>query len=231
MQPRSTADRNRRPLITINNPKSPISESYRMLRTNINFSAVDGDLKVIMITSAGPDEGKSTTAANLAVVYAQSDKKVLIIDADLRKPTMHHTFQESNRWGLSSLLVGQTTLSEVITSTSVENLDLLTAGYNAPNPSELLASKRMRIILDELKSMYDMIIIDTPPALVVTDSRVLASMCDGVLIVIDSGRIKRETSLKVKAGLEHVNARILGVIVNNVERKNHDYYYYYYNHD
>lgn len=219
---------NKRPIITDINPKSPISEAYRALRTNIEFSAVDEQLKVIMLTSAGPGEGKSTTAANLAVAYAQADKKVLLIDADLRKPTMHHTFLKTNRRGLTNIIAGQGSSKEIIMETDINNLDLLTSGPVPPNPSEILGSKRMNAILEELKLIYDVIIIDTPPALAVTDAQIVATKCDGVILVVDSGKVKREAAIKVKANLEHVKARILGVVLNNLDRKNSDAYYYYY---
>lgn len=218
----------RRPLITTQNSKSPISEAYRTMRTNIEFSSIDEQLKVIMFTSAGQGEGKSTTASNLAVVYAQSDKKVLIIDADLRKPTMHKTFNKSNRWGLTNLLTGQITLSEVIVQTDISNLEILPAGPVPPNPSEILASKKMGAVLEELKQIYDIIVVDSPPALAVTDSQILATKCDGVIMVIDSGKVKREVAAKVKASLEFVKARIVGVVLNNVNRKDGESYYYYY---
>jgi len=219
---------NSRPIITHTNPKSPISETFRTLRTNIDFSSVDEQIRVIMLTSAGPGEGKSTTASNLAVAYAQSDKKVLVIDADLRKPTMHHTFMKTNRWGLSNVVSGQSAPAEVIVETHVHNLFLMPSGPVPPNPSEMLASKRMTAMLDELKESFDVIIIDTPPALAVTDAQVVATKVDGVLLVIDYGKVKREAAMKVKANLQHVNARMLGVVINNVDRKNGEGYYYYY---
>jgi capsular exopolysaccharide synthesis family protein len=219
---------NKRPIITDTNPKSPISEAYRTLRTNIDFSSIDEQLNVIMLTSAGPGEGKTTTASNLAVAYAQADKKVLLIDADLRKPTLHHMFVRSNRWGLTNIIAGQTTVKEVICETDINNLHLLTSGPIPPNPSEILASKKMSALLEELKLTYDMIIIDTPPALAVTDAQIVATKCDGVILVIDSGKVKREVAMKVKASLEHVKARILGAVLNNLDRKKGDSYYYYY---
>lgn len=217
-----------RPIITLTNPKSPISEAYRTLRTNIQFSAIDEDLKIIMVTSAGQGEGKSTTTINLAVAYAQAEKKVLIIDADLRKPTLHHSFHVANRQGLTNVLTGQSELSSVIVSSELDNLDLIPSGPIPPNPSEILASKRMTTVLEQLSDKYDMILIDSPPTLAVTDSQVIATRCDGVILVIDQGQVKREVALKAKANLEHVKARILGVVLNNVNRDNGDVYYYYY---
>lgn len=217
-----------RPIITLSNPKSPISEAYRTLRTNIQFSAIDEEIKTIMVTSAGQGEGKSTTTINLAVAYAQADKRVIIIDADLRKPTLHHSFQISNRHGLTNLLTNQAELSTVIVSSEQDNLDLLPSGPIPPNPSEILASKRMTTLLEQLGEQYDVILIDTPPALAVTDSQVIATRCDGVILVIDQGKVKREIAQKAKANLEHVQARILGIVLNNVNRDSNDSYYYYY---
>lgn len=219
---------NKRPIITDINPKSPISEAYRTLRTNIEFSSFDEHIRVIMLTSAGPGEGKSTTAANLAVAFAQAGKKVLIMDADLRKPTLHHTFSKTNRWGLTNIIAGQAEVKEVISQTEINNLDLLASGPIPPNPSELLASKRMSALLEELKLIYDIIIVDTPPALAVTDAQIMSTKCDGVILVIDSGKVKREIALKVKMNLEYVNARILGAVLNNIDRKDGESYYYYY---
>lgn len=219
---------NSRPIITHTNPKSPISEAFRTLRTNIEFSSIDERIHVLMLTSAGPGEGKSTTTANLAVAYAQADKKVLVIDADLRKPTMHHTFMKTNRWGLSNVVSGQSAPAEVIVETDIHNLFLMPSGPVPPNPSEMLASKRMTAMIEELKGVFDMIIIDTPPALAVTDAQVVATKVDGVLLVIDYGKVKREAAIKVKANLEHVNARLLGVVLNNVDKNSGEGYYYYY---
>jgi capsular exopolysaccharide synthesis family protein len=219
---------NRRPIIIHENPKSPISEAYRALRTNIQFSAIDEELKVIMVTSAGPGEGKSTTINNLAVAYAQSDKRVLLIDADLRKPTLHSTFNITNRWGLTNLLTNQVQLKDVVQQTSISNLEVLTSGPIPPNPSEILSSKRLVTLLEELKTQYDVVFIDTPPAIAVTDAQIVATRCDGVILVVDSGKVKRDFAIKAKTNLDHVQARILGVVLNNVDRKNKEAYYYYY---
>jgi capsular exopolysaccharide synthesis family protein len=218
----------KRSIITDVNPKSPISEAYRTLRTNLDFSSIDEQLQVIMLTSAGPGEGKSTTAANLAVAYAQADKKVLLIDADLRKPTMHHIFEKTNRLGLTNVISGQQKVKDVILQTHIHNLSILTSGPIPPNPSEILASKRMNVLIEEMKLIYDMIIFDTPPALAVTDAQIVATKCDGVILVIDSGKVKREVVLKTKASLLQVQARILGAVLNNMERGIEGSYYYYY---
>lgn len=218
----------KRHIIVHNNPKSPVSEAYRSLRTNIQFSSVDTRVQTIMITSASPGEGKTTTAINLAATYAQAEQKVLLIDADLRKPTTHHTFLCTNRLGLTKLLTNQSSIKEVIIQTFVPNLDLLPSGTVPPNPAELLSSNKMRVLLEELKQQYDIIILDTPPVLAVTDSQIVASISDGVVMVADAGKVKITNAQKAKEKLEHVNAKILGVVINNVKRSSQDDYYYYY---
>ncbi|QJD87431.1 CpsD/CapB family tyrosine-protein kinase [Cohnella herbarum] len=215
-------------LITETNPKSPISEGYRILRTNIEYSSIDQSQQIIMVTSSNPSEGKSTTCANMAVAFAQTNKRVLLIDADLRKPTQHHIFGKSNRFGLTSALFNQRELQEVIQHTNTDNLSLIPAGPTPPNPSELLSSKRMAALLDTTKGMYDMIIVDTPPILFVTDAQIVAAQSDGVVLVVDSGKVRKEVALKAKASLDHVKAKLLGVVLNNVNRKHADSYYYYY---
>lgn len=224
----SRSTNKQRPLIAYTNPKSPISEAYRTLRTNIQFSAIDEELRTIMVTSAGPSEGKTTTIVNLAITYAQAEKKVVLVDADLRKPTLHHTFGVSNRLGLTSVLAGQSQLADVVKSSDVPRLDLLTSGPIPPNPSEILASKRMNALLEQLSQEYDTVLIDSPPALAVTDAQIISTRCDGVLLVVDSGKVKREAAMKAKANLEHVQARILGVVLNNIDRRHGEAYYYYY---
>ncbi|OBR68429.1 capsular biosynthesis protein [Paenibacillus oryzae] len=221
--------KNKRQLITLSNPRSPISESYRSLRTNIDYSAIDEKIQVIMVSSAGPGEGKTTTITNLAITYAQSERKVILIDADLRKPTAHHNFSISNRWGLSSVLSQQCTLEESIQSSSVPGLDVITSGTIPPNPAEMLGSNRMNAVIQQLRDMYDIILIDTPPLLAVTDAQIVATKSDGAIMVVDQGRVKRDIAKKAIQNLQTVNARILGVVLNNVKRKaNEESYYYYY---
>lgn len=214
------------PIITEVSPKSPISEAYRSLRTNISFSSVDEVICVVMVTSAKPGEGKTTTAVNLAVAYAQADNNVLIIDADLRKPMMHQILNLSNQIGFTTLLSNQCTIEQAVAATHITNLSLLTSGPIPPNPSEMLGSRRMAGLLEELKTQFDIIIIDTPPTLVVTDAQIMASHCDGVLLVVDAGKVKREHALKAKSNLERANARLLGAVLNNKNRKDEDEYYY-----
>ncbi|MCA0756501.1 CpsD/CapB family tyrosine-protein kinase [Paenibacillus sp. N4] len=221
--------KNKRQLITLTNPRSPISESYRALRTNIEFSSIDEKLQVLMVSSAGPGEGKSTTITNLAITFAQSERKVILIDADLRKPTAHHTFTLSNRLGLSSVLSQQSSLEEVIQITDIPNLEVITSGAIPPNPAEMMGSKRMTALIEQLRGMYDIILIDTPPLLAVTDAQIVSTKSDGVILVVDQGKVKRDIAKKAVQSLENVNARILGVVLNNVKRKaNEEAYYYYY---
>ena len=217
-----------RKIISLVNPKSPISEAYRSLRTNIQFTAADDQIQVIMVTSAGPGEGKSTTVSNLAVTYAQAEQKVLVMEADLRKPTVHKMFLQPNRIGISNVMLNQVTLNDIIRETDVPNLYVITSGPIPPNPSEILGSKKMAKAIAELREMFDIIIIDTPPVLALTDAQVVATNSDGVIMVIDSGKVKRDAAIKAKANLEHVNARMLGVVLNNVKRNGSDSYYYYY---
>ncbi|WP_018755686.1 CpsD/CapB family tyrosine-protein kinase [Paenibacillus terrigena] len=215
-------------LITESNPKSPISEGYRMLRTNIEFSTIDQKLQVIMVTSSKPNEGKSTTCANMAVAFAQANKRVLLIDADLRKPSQHHIFGTSNRIGLTSALFKQKLLQEVIQSTNTQNLSIIHAGPTPPNPSELLSSMHMADLLATIRELFDVIIIDTPPILSVTDAQIVATYSDGVVLVVDSGTVKKDIALKAKASLEHVNAKIIGAVLNNINRNQSDSYSYSY---
>lgn len=223
-----TRMRNERRLITIEEPMSPISEAYRVLRTNIQFSAIDQAMQVITVTSAQPREGKTTTISNLAVAYAQDGKRVMLIDADLRKPTLHRVFARTNRKGLTNVLANISTLEDEMQATDVDQLFLLTSGPMPPNPAEILATKRMGMLLDELRQQFDVILIDTPPALALTDAQVIASRSDGVLLVVSSWKTKRDLIRKCKANLEYVNANLLGVVLNNQNRREAESYYYYY---
>ena len=223
--PRST---NNSSLITYYDSKSPISEAYRTLRTNIQFSSFDEPIRVVMVASANPGEGKSTTASNLAVTYAQEGKRVLLIDGDMRKPSVYQVFSVSNRVGLSTVVSGQCRWQDAIQETMIDSLSVLPSGPIPPNPSELLSSQSMKNTLEELKAAYDIIIFDTPPVLAVTDSLIISSLCQGVLLVVQAGKVKSDMVRKAKANLEHVHARILGVVLNNMKSKKGDKYTYYY---
>lgn len=213
-------------LIAKTNPKSPITEQYRLIRTNIQFSSVDKEIKTIVVTSSEPNDGKSTTAANLAIVLAQEEKKVLLVDADLRKPSVHYAFNLSNIHGLTSVLTKKMDLRKTILNSNFLNLDILSSGPIPPNPSELLNSKAIETAIDELKGMYDYIIFDTPPVLVVPDAQIVANKCDGVIMVVASGKTNKQSAVKAKDLLMKANTSLLGVVLNGVEPDNGNYYYY-----
>jgi capsular exopolysaccharide synthesis family protein len=218
---------NVRSLITKVNPKSPISEQYRTIRTNVEFGSVDQELNTLLVTSSGPSEGKSSTTANLGVVFAQQGKKVLLVDGDLRKPTVHYTFKLDNRIGLSTVLVGDKMLEEAVKETDVHNLNILTCGPIPPNPSELLGSNSMKQIVQLAQETYDVIIFDTPPVLAVTDAQILANICDGSIIVARSEQTEYEAVQKAKELLEPAHAKLLGIVLNDVPQKKSNTYYYY----
>lgn len=216
-----------RSLIAHYDQKSSVSEQYRTLRTNIQFASVDRKVKTIMITSATPGDGKSTTAANLGIVLAQQQKKVLLIDADLRKPTTHFTFQVPNLVGLTNVLTRQVTLEEAISETNIPYLDLLTSGPLPPNPSELVGSNAMKKFVEEINTYYDYIVFDTPPVNAVTDPQVLSQLCDGVILVARSGKTEQEAVKKAVDSLRKVDANILGSVLNAQNKSDSNYYYYY----
>ena len=223
-------------LITKKHSKSPVSEAYRTIRTNVQFSAVNKDLKTIVITSATANEGKSTTISNLGVVMAQAGQKVVIMDCDFRNPTQHKIFQLPNK-GLSNCIAMHKSVMEIIQHTDVEGLDVLTSGPVAPNPSEILSSKRMDEVLEVLGREYDYVLIDTPPILPVTDAAVMAAKVDGVIMLTAWGNINPEVARDAKTRLVQAGANIIGVILNKVEVNTpgnsygygygYGYYYYY----
>lgn len=218
---------NSRQLITKRNPRSPISEQYRTIRTNIEYTAIEGDITSIVVTSSGPGEGKSTTVSNLAVVFAQQGKRVLLIDADLRKPTVHYTFQTSNTFGLTNILTKQRSLAETVQMTDESNLFILTSGPIPPNPAEILGSKAMGDLLVEISEKYDLVLIDSPPVLAVTDAQILANKCSATILVVNSGGTEVEAAVKAKELLTNSKAKLLGVVLNQKKAKESQYYYYY----
>lgn len=212
------------PLVAHTHPKLPITEQYRLIRTNLLFSSVEKDIKLLVVTSPESGDGKSTTAANLAIVLAQQGKQVLLVDTDLRKPSVHYTFKASNLNGLTSVLTKERTLKEAIIKTSISNLFILTSGQIPPNPSELLGTKCMEMIMEEMKQQFDYVVFDTPPILAVTDAQIIANKCDGVVLVVASEKTHREKALKAKELLEKAKSCLLGVVINGVNSKKSDYY-------
>jgi polysaccharide biosynthesis transport protein len=215
-------------LVTQVRPQSQMAESYRALRTSLLLSNLGAPPKVIMVTSALPQEGKSTTSINCAVVLAQKGVRVLLIDADLRRPSIHKTLGMGPRSGLSNVLTGSTTLEQAITrSTILPNLQILPAGTPPPNPAELLASANMRDVLNQLREQFDHIVVDTPPSLSVTDAVVLSPRADAVVLVIRSGQTTKQSLRRARNILAQVNAKVIGVLLNAVDLSSPDYYYYY----
>lgn len=223
----SRSDLKLRPIVAEANPTSPISEAYRTLRTNLQYAETDRPLQLLMVTSAGPEEGKSTTIMNLAVTYAQTERRTILVDADLRKPTAHYNFELSNRTGLSHVLSGQADLRDVIKETRIKGLDVLPSGPVPPNPSELLGSSRMEELLGKLREQYDMVLIDTPPVLAVADAQVVANKCDGVLLVVNARTGKKQHAIKAKNALQFVQARIVGIALNQTAHREAGPYYEY----
>lgn len=215
-------------MISIKNPKSAAAEAFRTLRTNIQFSSLDEELKTITVTSTQPGEGKSTIISNLAVTIAQTGKKVLLIDCDLRKPTVHKKLGLSNQEGLTSLLAKEKTFDEVIRASSIPNFYVLTSGPIPPNPAELLGSKKLRGLLRELEGVFDMILLDAPPVLAVTDAQVLSTFCNGVVFVAGYGQAEKHAIVTAKELINKVGGKILGVVINKVPSKSKSYYYYNY---
>ncbi|MBI2164993.1 MAG: polysaccharide biosynthesis tyrosine autokinase [Chloroflexi bacterium] len=208
--------------------KDTSQEAYRLLRTNIDFSFKDKGKKVLLVTSAQPLEGKTTTAVNLAIAIARAGQQVVLVDADLRRPSVHNFFSLSNEQGLSNLLVdSRLPVSTVVQPTDVPGVSLIGSGPHPPNTVELLQSERMAAVLKELKDQFDVVILDSPPVLGLADVVVLSPLCDGALIIVDSDRTRPKTLQLAKESLERGKARVLGVVLNKVDMKRESYYYYY----
>lgn len=217
-------------IISHKNPKSIIAESVKILRTNLQFSNVDGNLKTIMITSSVPGEGKSFTSSNLAVAFAALGMKVLLVDCDMRRGVQHKQFMVSNSNGLSDLLIdANVDYIKYIKPTNVENVSIITAGTVPPNPSELLASKKFEHFVDNMKAVFDIVIFDLPPVTVVPDATIVATKVDKTVIVARIKVTPMEELEKTKKMLQNVNANIAGVVVNGVKTSGKKYYGKYYN--
>jgi non-specific protein-tyrosine kinase len=227
---REAAEGPGRQLIARLHSKAPEAEAYRTLRTNIQFCSVDKPVRTLLVTSAMPTEGKSTTAANLAVVMAQTGQRVVLVDTDLRRPVMHKVFGVPNNTGLTTaLLAGEkVSLDGQLQPTEVENLSLLTSGPIPPNPSELLGSQRMAHLVEQLSDEADLVIFDSPPVLAVTDAAVLGRQVDGVLLVVDAGETREPALAQATAELQKTGATVLGAALNKLDTRRGGYYYYYY---
>jgi len=204
----------KRTIITHTHPDSMISEQFRMIQTNIKFITTEQQSRTILITSSSDGEGKSTFATNLAVSLAQQKKKVLLVDGNLRKPSLHSFFNTSNSVGLTDILTGRSSFSEAVHHTEIWRLDLLSSGVVPFNPVELFGSERMQDLLKKVEQTYDMTIIDSNSVLEVTDTKLLASQCDGVILVTLNGKTKLEKASEAKKVLEFSQAKVLGVVLN-----------------
>jgi capsular exopolysaccharide synthesis family protein len=217
-------------ITSLEKPQSNISEAYRTIRTGIEFSNLDKDLKIICITSSKKDEGKTTVLSNLGVSFAKIDKKVLLIDADLRNPSISKMFDTSNTQGIMDILLGKRNIQDCVKKTKQENLYILTGGTIPPNPAEVLSSKKMSEFIESIKDEYDYIFIDSPPVGVVSDASIISAYSDGVIFVVGANEVDSNLAKIAKERLDSVKANIVGVILNKFKTDtNSEYYNYYYN--
>lgn len=206
-------------------PKSIGAEAYRTLRTNIQYSSFDIVIKTLVVTSAEMAEGKSTVAGNIALSFAAVEKKVILVDCDLRKPSVHKNFKVSNLTGLSEILIGKCTIEEALQKRN-NNFYFLTSGKVPPNPSEMLASSSMSNLIEKLKEEYDIIVLDTAPLKAVTDAQILSTKADGTILVVRAGRTKKDVVIDAKNLLDKVGANIIGTVLHAAENNRGKYYYY-----
>ena len=207
-------------------PKSVAAEAYRSLRTNIQYSSFDNKYQTLVVTSANPGEGKSTVSGNLALVLAQGESKVLLVDCDMRRPSVHKKFRISNTYGISDLLVGNKKMESVAHKYN-DNLTIVPSGKIPPNPAEMLGSKAMTAFLEEMKKHFDYIVLDTPPLQAVTDAQVLSTKVDGSLLVVRAGVTKKDAVHNAVSIINKVNGNITGTVLNGADNSKDKYYYYY----
>lgn len=212
-------------LVSVTDPSSVVAEQFRTIRTNIQFSAVDKKIQSLVVTSAEPSEGKSTVSSNLAVVWAKQNEKVLLIDADLRRPSAHRTFNLLNAAGLSSYLSNNAVYEEIIQETEVPNLSVISSGPVPPNPAELLNSRHINTLIERLEDEYDIIIFDAPPINTVTDAQLLANKADGVILVVPQGIAEKGGVTHAVEQLNKVHAKVLGTVMNRFKADKAPGYY------
>ena len=221
------------PLVALDDPKSSMAEAYRTVRTNLQFAGLDQAKKSILVTSAGPGEGKSTTVANLGVIMATAGTRTLLVDSDLRRPILHKLFDLPNTSGLTTVLADTVAAQDSIASTRLPGLFVLPSGPLPPNPAEVLASRRMAEFVEVAKAQYDLVLFDSPPVISLSDSLILTSYVEAVLLVVRCGQYPYELIRQAKTQLEGVKATILGVLLNSVDFRQdgyrYRYRYYYYN--
>jgi capsular exopolysaccharide synthesis family protein len=204
-------------LVTLSDPRSPVAEAYRALRTNLILSGANGPVCTLVVTTAAPEEGKSLTLANLAVIMAQGGRSTILVDADLRRPQQHEIFEVPNAAGLTNMVLDR--LDEPpLAPTPVDGLALLPSGPLPPNPADLLGSRRMEAVVANLKGRADVVLFDAPPIIAVTDAALLGSLLDGVLLVVTAGRTRREHAQQAAQLLKKLNVRIVGTVLTNAAR-------------
>lgn len=212
-------------LITLTDPRSPASEAYRALRTNLSFYSLDKPIRTLVVTSPAPNEGKSTTVANLAVTMAQSGRRTILVDCDLRRPSLHSLFNVGNSQGVTTMVLGENE-APPLQQTEVENLWLLTSGPKPPNPADFLGSRQIDRVIESLLTQADIVLFDAPPVVAVTDAAVLGAKVDGVLLVIQAGKTRRDHAERAKQTLEKAKVRLIGAALVNAPQDNGigDYY-------
>jgi capsular exopolysaccharide synthesis family protein len=219
-------------LAVLTNSQSPVAEAYRVLRTNLQFAAVGHELRTLLVTSPAPNEGKSMTIGNLGAALAQAGQKVIVVDSDLHRPRLHKVFGLRNNLGVTTALLQEhPNVDGLLQDTSISGLRVLTSGPLPPNPAELLGSARMRELRDVLTARADIVLFDSPPATALSDTAILSTQMDGVLLVVDAGATRREMARRAVEALLRVNAHIVGVLLNRMPTQSDSAYYYYYHYD
>ncbi len=213
------------------NPRSPAAEAFRTLRTSLHYTADRENTRTVLVTSVRPGDGKTIVATNLAASLGQAGERVLLVDADIRKPRCHRVFSLSNRVGLTNVLVESIDVADAVQECQIKNLSVLTSGPIPPNPAELLESQAMTDLLARVRGEYDHVLVDSPPASALADASILASKVDGIILVLTAGETRVEQAREVKESLERAKGRVLGAVLNKVRYATNDYHYRYYYED